>query len=113
MFRANSRCKARACQRPYSLKGQVNAATAAPSAKEAQTLEVDYTFQRWSGDHSVKVTIPAQALREGNMTLLPSDARAADALSRNLGSLAGHSPGLCAEAGEGRTAKARAAAPAG
>lgn len=76
------------------LKGPVNAATAAPSAKEAQTLEVDYTFQRWSGDHSVKVTIPAQALREGNMTLLPSDARAADALSRNLGSLAGHSPEL-------------------
>lgn len=76
------------------LKGQVNAATAAPSAKEAQTLEVDYSFQRWSGDHSVKVTIPAQALREGNMTLLPSDARAADALSRNLGTLAGHSPEL-------------------
>lgn len=76
------------------LKSQVNAATAAPSAKEAQTLEVDYSFQRWSGDHSVKVTIPAQALREGNMTLLPSDARAADALSRNLGTLAGHSPEL-------------------
>ncbi|EHT97998.1 hypothetical protein CKS_4528 [Pantoea stewartii subsp. stewartii DC283] len=76
------------------LKGQVSAATAAPSAKEAQTLEVDYSFQRWSGDHSVKVTIPAQALREGNMTLLPSDARAADALSRNLGTLAGHSPEL-------------------
>ncbi|RAU35158.1 hypothetical protein [Enterobacter sp. RIT418] len=76
------------------LKGQVNAATSAPSAKEAQTLEVDYSFQRWSGDHSVKVTIPAQALREGNMTLLPSDARAADALSRNLGTLAGHSPEL-------------------
>lgn len=76
------------------LKGQVNAATAAPSAKEAQTLEVDYSFQRWSGDHSVKVTIPAQALREGNMTLQPSDARAADALSRNLGTLAGHSPEL-------------------
>lgn len=76
------------------LKGQVSAATAAPSAKEAQTLEVDYSFQRWSGDHSVKVTIPAQALREGNMTLLPSDARAADALSRNLGSLTGHSPEL-------------------
>jgi len=76
------------------LKSLVNAATAAPSAKEAQTLEVDYSFQRWSGDHSVKVTIPAQALREGNMTLLPSDARAADALSRNLGTLAGHSPEL-------------------
>lgn len=76
------------------LKGQANAATPAPSAKEMQTLEVDYSFQRWSGDHSVKVTIPAQALREGNMTLLPSDARAADALSRNLGMLAGHSPEL-------------------
>lgn len=76
------------------LKAQVNAATAAPSAKEAQTLEVDYSFQRWSGDHSVKVTIPAQAQREGNMMLLPSDARAADALLRNLGTLVGHSPAL-------------------
>lgn len=76
------------------LKGQVSTPSAAPSLKEAQTVEVDYTFGRWSGDHSVKVSIPAQALREGNMTLLPSDTRAADVLSRNLNNLTGHSPEL-------------------
>lgn len=75
------------------LKGQLNA-PAVPSAKAMQAVEVDYTFQRWSGDHSVKVSIPVQSLREGNMTLLPSDTRAADALSRNLSHLTGHSPEL-------------------
>ncbi len=61
---------------------------------ENQTLEVDFQFQRWSGDHSVKVSIPTEARREGNVTLLPSDVRAADALLRNMGSLTSLTPEL-------------------
>jgi hypothetical protein len=77
------------------LKTQASAAdpVAKPGA-ESQTLEVDYSFQRWSGDHSVKISVPTQALREGNITLLPSDARAADMLSRNMGHLTGLTPEL-------------------
>lgn len=60
----------------------------------SKTLEVDYAFQRWSGDHSVKVSMPMQTLREGTVTLLPSDTRAADALSRNMAHLARFTPEL-------------------
>ncbi|MBS9316439.1 hypothetical protein KER56_08250 [Escherichia coli] len=60
----------------------------------SQTLEVDYVFQRWSGDHSVKVFLPTQVLREGTVTLLPSDSHAAYVLSHNIGLLHGLTPEL-------------------
>lgn len=59
-----------------------------------QKLEVNYQFQRWSGDHSVKVSVPTEAGREGKITLLPSDARAADVLHRNMSHLTGLTPEL-------------------
>jgi len=77
------------------LKTQASAvATAVKPGSESQTLEVDYQFQRWSGDHSVRISVPTEARREGNITLLPSDARAADVLQRNMGHLTGLTPDL-------------------
>lgn len=76
------------------LKTQAGLGSAVKGANEGQTLEVNYQFQRWSGDHSVRISVPTEARREGNVTLLPSDARAADVLLRNLGHLAGLSPDL-------------------
>lgn len=65
-----------------------------PGVKGAKNLELDYPFRSWAGEHSVKVTVPTQSLREGNITLLPSDPRAADALSRHMSQLNGLSPDL-------------------
>ena len=59
-----------------------------------QKLEVNYQFQRWSGDHSVKVSVPTEAGREGKITLLPSDTRTADVLHRNMSHLIGLTPEL-------------------
>ncbi|ADP12410.1 hypothetical protein EJP617_27290 [Erwinia sp. Ejp617] len=50
---------------------------------DKQDVNLVYQFQRWTGDHSVKVSIPFDS-SSGNITLLPSDARVADALSRNM-----------------------------
>lgn len=61
---------------------------------EGHTLEVNYPFQRWSGDHSVKVSVPIETRREGHVTLLPSDGRAAEVLARNLGQLTSLTPDL-------------------
>lgn len=76
------------------LKTQAGSASGVKGGNEGQTLEVNYQFQRWSGDHSVKISVPTEARREGNVTLLPSDARAADVLLRNMGHLTGLSPDL-------------------
>ncbi|WP_435953336.1 SpaN/EivJ family type III secretion system needle length determinant [Dryocola sp. BD626] len=76
------------------LKNQAGLASGVKGGNEGQTLEVNYQFQRWSGDHSVKISVPTEARREGNVTLLPSDARAADVLLRNMGHLTGLSPDL-------------------
>lgn len=76
------------------LKNQVGLASGVKGGNEGQTLEVNYQFQRWSGDHSVRISVSTEARREGNVTLLPSDARAADALLRNMGHLTGLSPDL-------------------
>ncbi|WP_312625834.1 hypothetical protein [Scandinavium sp.] len=65
-----------------------------PGVKGAKNLELDYPFRSWAGEHSVKVTVPTQSLREGNITLLPSDPRAADALLRHMSQLNGLSPDL-------------------
>lgn len=69
-------------------------ATGVKGGKEGQMLEVNYQFQRWSGDHSVRISVPTEARREGQVTLLPSDARAADVLLRNMGQLTGLTPDL-------------------
>lgn len=76
------------------LKNQAGLASGVKGGNEDQTLEVNYQFQRWSGDHSVRISVPTEARREGNVTLLPSDARAADVLLRNMGHLTGLSPDL-------------------
>lgn len=76
------------------LKNQAGLASGEKGGNEGQTLEVNYQFQRWSGDHSVRISVPTEARREGNVTLLPSDARAADVLLRNMGQLTGLSPDL-------------------
>lgn len=76
------------------LKTQAGLGSVVKGGNEGQTLEVNYQFQRWSGDHSVRVSMPNEARREGNIALLPSDARAADALLRNMGHLTGLSPDL-------------------
>lgn len=71
-------------------QAQVNtAAVANNAAPEKQSADINYQFQRWSGDHSVKVSIPTSAQRDGHITLQPSDARAADALSRHIGQIPG------------------------
>ena len=76
------------------LKTQAGLESGVKGGNEGQTLEVNYKFQRWSGDHSVRISVPSEARREGNVTLLPSDARAADVLLRNMGHLTGLSPDL-------------------
>lgn len=76
------------------LKAQASSASGVKGGNEGQTLEVNFQFQRWSGDHSVKISVPTEARREGNVTLLPSDARAADVLQRNMGHLTGLNPDL-------------------
>ncbi|KML20839.1 hypothetical protein VL10_20780 [Leclercia adecarboxylata] len=58
--------------------------------KGARNLELDYSFRSWTGEHSVKVTVPT----EGNITMLPSDPRAAYALSRHMSQLTGLTPEL-------------------
>lgn len=76
------------------LKTQAGLGSGVKGENKGQTLEVNYQFQRWSGDHSVRISVPTEARREGNVTLLPSDARAADVLLRNMGHLTGLSPDL-------------------
>lgn len=49
-----------------------------------QTVRISYPFQRWLGEHSVKVSLRRESLHEGVMILQPSDVRASDALFRQL-----------------------------
>ncbi|QUG74588.1 hypothetical protein GKQ23_06010 [Erwinia sp. E602] len=69
-------------------------AQAAGSLPASRSLDLEYKFQRWSGEHSVKVSIPAEAGRDGNLTLLPSGTRAADALTSQFAQLTSHTPKL-------------------
>lgn len=48
--------------------------------------ELEYQFQRWNGDHSVRVSLPTELSRDGMIKLMPSDMRVADALSKNMDS---------------------------
>jgi len=61
---------------------------------QKQALNIDYPFLRWSGEHSVKVSIPAYSSHAGNLLLLPSDPRAAETLSRQINQLSGYTPEL-------------------
>ncbi|AXF77639.1 hypothetical protein LU604_00485 [Erwinia tracheiphila] len=53
----------------------------------SSSIDVDYKFQQWPGEHSVKVTVPVDLARDGNVTLLPSGSRVADALSNQFSHL--------------------------
>ncbi|MBN3264708.1 SpaN/EivJ family type III secretion system needle length determinant [Pectobacterium brasiliense] len=70
------------------------AATGGNHGITTRSFDIDYQFHRWAGDHSVKVSIPTEARRDTNITLLPSDTRAADVLSRQMVHLSGHTPEL-------------------
>lgn len=54
-----------------------------PVPVDKKIMNLDYHFNSWYGDHSVKVSIPTESSRDGNITMLPSDMRVADALSKN------------------------------
>lgn len=70
---------------------QANAvASAGESTISKRSLDLNYPFLRWSGVHSVKVSSSAT----GNLLLLPSDPRAAETLSRQLGKLNGYTAEL-------------------
>lgn len=71
-----------------------SAAITEPATQQKQSLNLDYPFVRWSGEHSVKVSIPVDLARAGNLTLLPSDTRAAEILSRQMGQLNGYTTEL-------------------
>ncbi|GKW40837.1 hypothetical protein LOZ86_18915 [Pectobacterium parvum] len=71
-----------------------NSTTASKHDAAGRSFDISYPFQRWAGDHSVKVSIPTEARRDANITLLPSDTRAADVLSRQMVHLSGHAPEL-------------------
>lgn len=67
----------------------VNTQAASGEVKEKQAMDLNYQFQRWSGDHSVKVSIPTDIRGDSKITMQPSDTRAADALSRHISQLPG------------------------
>lgn len=62
--------------------------------RQKQSLNIDYPFVRWSGEHSVKVSIPSEQQRVSNLTLQPSDSRAAEMLSRQANQLSGYNTEL-------------------
>lgn len=53
-------------------------------SRDDQTVRISYPFQRWFGEHSVKVSLRRDSLFESAMVLQPSDVRASDALTRQL-----------------------------
>ena len=59
-------------------------AAANPAVSAAPSTDIHYPFTRWAGDHSVRITLPQEARRDGNVILQPSDVRASEALSRNM-----------------------------
>lgn len=63
--------------------------TTKTAAIQNKSLNLDYPFLRWSGEHSVKVAIPLDPSPFRHLTLLPSDPRSAEMLSRQAGQLSG------------------------
>ncbi|MEW5290511.1 hypothetical protein ABW286_15190 [Erwinia papayae] len=82
-------------------------AQAAESPSSSRSLDLDYKFQQWSGQHSVKVSVSGEAVRDGNMTLLPSGTRAADALTSQFAQLTSHTPKLLEPRRDGDEQKQR------
>ncbi|WP_261641788.1 hypothetical protein [Erwinia mallotivora] len=82
-------------------------AQAAESPTSSRSLDLDYKFQQWSGQHSVKVSVSGEAVRDGNMTLLPSGTRAADALTSQFAQLTSHTPKLLEPRRDGDEQKQR------
>ena len=62
--------------------------------RQKQSLNIDFPFVRWSGEHSVKVSIPPEQHRVSNLILQPSDIRAAEILSRQASQLSGYNTQL-------------------
>lgn len=60
----------------------------------SQSMDLKYQFQSWSGDHSVKVSVSPETRSAGNIILHPSDPRAADALTKQVGNLVGYTPDI-------------------
>lgn len=54
-----------------------------------KSLNLDYPFLRWSGEHSVKVSIPMEQNPSRYLRLLPSDQRSAEVLARQVSQLSG------------------------
>ena len=59
------------------------------AAAQKQSLNLKYPFLRWAGEHSVKVSIPVDLSSSRHLSLLPSDTRAAEMLSRQVSQLNG------------------------
>ncbi|MBG6247223.1 MULTISPECIES: SpaN/EivJ family type III secretion system needle length determinant [Symbiopectobacterium] len=53
-------------------------------ARDDKTVQISYQFQRWFGEHSVKVSLQRDSLFESAIVLQPSDVRASEALARQL-----------------------------
>lgn len=68
------------------------AAQQSVSTNNSQILELNYRFQRWRGEHSVRITIPSGIRRVRNLTMQPSGMLTADVLLRHVGQLDGLSP---------------------
>ncbi|CCG87069.1 hypothetical protein EPIR_1704 [Erwinia piriflorinigrans CFBP 5888] len=49
-----------------------------------KSVDLEYQFQRWNGDHSVKVLISTELSHETIIKLIPSGTRVADAISRHM-----------------------------
>ncbi|OWY74569.1 hypothetical protein CDN97_22985 [Pantoea sp. AMG 501] len=67
---------------------------------ENVALVLNYKFQRWPGNHSVRVVIPAQPSGNENLLLTPSGSRAGEALYSQFGQLTGYKPELTEPASE-------------
>ena len=59
------------------------------AATQKKSLNLKYPFLRWAGEHSVKVSIPMDLSPSRHLSLLPSDPRAAEMLSRQVSHLNG------------------------
>lgn len=54
-----------------------------------QLINIDYSFLRWAGEHSVKVAMPLEQRSLQRLTLHPSDTRAAEVIARQAPHLYG------------------------
>jgi len=64
------------------------------TAANKQLANINYPFLRWAGEHSVKVSMPMDLALSRHLSLLPSDSRVAETLSRQVSYLNGFSTEL-------------------